>query len=168
MRIKFNKKSVILAVAALVLTASLTVDRAMAYFTVHLNTGGSVQMNIGFAETELLEEVDKDGKHVVIKNIGDYDCFVRAKVFSVVDISYIPSGGWEDGGDGYWYYTPVLPAGGSTEELLVTFEYPEITDENKVHEFDIIVVQECTPIIYDEDGNAIADWDAVITAEGTP
>lgn len=167
MRIKFGKKPVLLAAAALTLTATLTVGSAMAYFTAHSEASGAVRMNIGFTETEVDETVDGDGKHVTIKNIGDYDCFVRVKVFSVIDVDYSPFSGWEDGGDGYWYYTPVLPAGGSTEELLVTFEYPVNTEEDKKEEFNIIVVQECTPVVYDEAGSPAADWDRVITSDGT-
>ena len=30
-------------------------------------------------------------------------------------------------------------------------------------EFNVVVIQECTPILYDEDGNAYADWDNVVT-----
>lgn len=167
MKAKFSKRPVILAAAALMLTASLNVDNAKAYFTAHLETSGVVPINLGFTETEIEEDVDKDGKHVVIKNIGGYDCFVRVKVFSVIDVGYKPSAGWEDRGDGYWYYTPVLPAGGRTEELLVTFKYPVNTEENKTEEFDIIVVQECTPVVYDEGGIATADWNTVITTKET-
>lgn len=168
MRIQFNKKPVLLAAAALALTAALTVGSAMAYFTAHTEAGGEVPLNIGFTETEVDEKVDGGGKHIVIHNIGDYDCFVRVKVFSVIDIGYKPSGKWRDGGgDGYWYFDSVLPAGGSTEELLVTFEYPANTEEDKTEEFNIIVVQECTPVVYDEEGNAAADWGRVITSDGT-
>ena len=167
MRIKFDKKPVLLAAAALALTATLSVGSAMAYFTAHSEASGAVQLNIGFTETEVEETVDGDGKHVVINNIGDYDCFVRVKVFSVIDVDYKPTGSWRDGGDGYWFYDSVLPAGGSTEELLVTFEYPKNTEEDKKEEFNIIVVQECTPVVYDAEGNGIADWNRVITSDST-
>lgn len=167
MRIKFGKKPVLLAAAALLLTATLTVESAMAYFTAHSEASGKVMLNIGFTETEVEETVDGAGKHVVIKNVGDYDCFVRVKVFSVIAVDYKPSGSWRDGGDGYWYYDSVLSAGGSTEGLLVTFEYPKNTEEDKTEEFNIIVVQECTPVVYDEDGNPIADWNQTVASEGT-
>ena len=167
MRIKIDKKPVLLAAAALTLTATLTVGSAMAYFTTHTTAKGAVPLNIGFTETDIEEDVDSAGKHIVIKNIGDYDCFVRVKAFSVIDVNYESFGGWKDGGDGYWYYEAVLSAGGSTEELLVTFEYPKNTEEDKTEEFNIIVVQECTPVVFDVDGNAVPDWKSGISSDGT-
>lgn len=166
MRRKFNKKPVLLGAAALALIGTLSVGSAMAYFTTYSTAKGSVKMNIGFTETVPEETVDKDGKHVNIKNIGDYDCFVRVKVFSVLPLDYKPSEGWSAGDDGYWYYSPVLGAGKSTSELLVTFEYPENTEEDEKEEFNIIVVQECTPVVYDEAGNPAPDWNKVITDNG--
>lgn len=160
---KFDKRPVILAGAALALTMTLTVGSAMAYFTSYSTAKGAVKLNIGFTETVPEEKVDSGGKHVTIKNVGDYDCFVRAKVFSVVDVDFKASEGWRAGGDGYWYYDKVVASGASTSELLVTFEYPKNTEEEKTEAFDIIVVQECTPVVYDEDGSAVPNWDHVIT-----
>lgn len=164
---KFDKKKVILASAALALTGALAVGSAMAYFTTYSTAKGKVKMNIGFTETVPEEEVDSAGKHVVIKNIGDYDCFVRVKVFSVIDVDFQPGDGWRAGNDGYWYYDKVVAAGASTSELLVTFEYPKNTEEDKTEAFDIIVVQECTPVVYDEAGGAVPDWNHVITSDST-
>ena len=167
MRKKFNKKPVILAAAALALTVSLSVGSALAYFTAYSTAKGTVPLNIGFTETVPEETVDENGKHVVINNIGDYDCFVRVKVFSDIEVTYNPKNtdDWTDGGDGYWYYNPVLPAGEKTSELVVSFEYP--TGEDKTEEFNIIVIQECTPVVYNADGSAAADWTTVIPSEGT-
>ena len=73
-----------------------------------------------------------------------------------------PDGGWTDGGDGYWYYNDVLQAGQTTEkELNITYKFP--SGDQKPEEFNVVVIQECTPILYDEDGNAYADWDNVVT-----
>ena len=47
MRKKWNKKPVVLAAAALALTASVSVGSALAYFTTYSTAGGSVQMDIG-------------------------------------------------------------------------------------------------------------------------
>ena len=167
MRRKWNKKPVVLAAAALVLTASAFADDAMAYFTTYSSATGSVTMDLGFTETVPEEEVDAEGKHVRIANVGDYDCFVRVKIFSVIEVGYEPSEGWTQGSDGYWYYEPVLAAGETTPELLITYELPDASEEGGTDEFDIIVVQECTPVVYDEAGNPIPDWDNVIISEGT-
>lgn len=162
MRRKFDKKPVILATAALALTAALTVGSAMAYFTTYSTASGGVKMDMGFTETIPEEKVDTDGKHITIKNVGDYECFVRVKVFAEREVDYKPSEGWTLKDDGYWYYEAVLPAGESTTELLVTYTFPE-GDEKE--EFDIVVIQECTPVYYDEEGNPKADWNYVITEE---
>ncbi len=160
---KYKKKPLVLAAAAIALTGSLTVGSAMAYFTTYATAQGGVKMNMGFTETVPNEEVDEKGKHVTIKNTGDYDCFVRVRAFAPVELSYkAPDGGWTDGGDGYWYYNEILPAGQTTKtELNISYEFP--SGDQKPEEFNVVVIQECTPILYDEDGNAYADWNKVVT-----
>lgn len=160
-----HKKTLVLAAAAIALTGSLTVGSAMAYFTTYATAQGGVKMNMGFTETIPNEEVDENGKHITITNTGDYDCFVRVKAFAPVELSYqAPEGGWSDGGDGYWYYDEVLPAGQTTaQELNVSYQFP-VGDE-KASEFNVVVIQECTPILYDEEGNAYADWNHTVTAD---
>lgn len=165
MKKRWINKPVILTAAAIALTAAVTVGSAMAYFTTYTTAKGSVEMNMGFTETIPVEEVDEAGKHVTIENIGDYDCFVRVKVFSDVEVDYKAGSGWEENADGYWYYTEVLPAGESTSELLVTYEFPVNTEEDTTEEFNIVVIQECTPVLFDEDGTPYANWDHVITEE---
>lgn len=167
MRKKWNKKPVVLAAAALALTAAVYAGDAMAYFTTYSSAEGSVAMDLGFTETVPGDDVDEEGKHVWVENVGDYDCFVRVKIFSVIDVGYEPGDGWTEGSDGYWYYEPVLPAGEKTQEILVTYDFPDASEEGSPDEFDIIVVQESTPVVYDEAGNPIPNWDNVITSEGT-
>ena len=166
---KLHKKPLIMAVATLALTGTLAVGSAMAYFTTYSTAGGGVKMNMGFTETVPKEEVDKDGKHITIENTGDYNCFVRVKAFAPVEVgrSYnAPYGGWPAGDEGYWYYDDVLPAGKTTEqELNITYKFPEGND--KPEEFNIVVIQECTPVLYKEDGTPYADWNHVITDDST-
>lgn len=162
---KLHKKNLIMASAALALTGTLTVGSAMAYFTTYSTASGGVKMNMGFTQTVPNEEVDEDGKHVTISNTGDYDCFVRVKAFAPVDLSYqAPNGGWSSGEDDYWYYDKVLSAGETTpEELNISYSFP--SGEDKPEDFNVIVVEECTPVLYDQDGNPYADWNQVITNE---
>lgn len=168
---KFHKKSIILASAALVLTGVVSVGSAMAYFTTYTTASGGVTMNMGFTQTIPEEDVDEEGKHVKITNTGEYDCFVRVKVFAEIDVDYKPGEGWKQNGD-YWEYTKVLKGreaeeekGESTSELLVTYTYPKPDEGEEPEPFDIVVIQECTPVLYDADGNAYADWTRVITEE---
>lgn len=162
-----------LIAAAVTLTASLSVGSALAYFTTYCTAEGSYTMTMGFPETDIEEEVDSAGKHVTIQNTGDYDCFVRVKVFvsSPVDMNASYSGqGWESRSDGYWYYTPVLTAHTDSQEFLVSFEYPG--GEDAPDSFDIIVVYESVPVLYNENGEADMElsWNntaSIITGETT-
>lgn len=162
---KLHKKPLIMAAATLALTGTLAVGSAMAYFTTYSTAGGGVTMNMGFTETIPNEEVDENGKHITITNTGDYDCFVRVKAFAPVELTYnTPDGGWTDGGDGYWYYDEVLPAGETTShELNITYKFP--SGDEKPEEFNIVVIEECTPVLYQEDGTPYADWNHVITSD---
>ena len=162
---KLHKKPLIMAAATLALTGTLAVGSAMAYFTTYSTAGGGVKMNMGFTETVPKEDVDENGKHITIENTGDYDCFVRVKAFAPVELTYnAPDGGWTAGDEGYRYYDDVLPAGKTTEqELNITYKVPE--GDDKPEEFNIVVIQECTPVLYDKDGNPYADWNHVITTE---
>lgn len=164
MRKKFNKKHVILASAALALTAALTVGSAMAYFTDYTEASGEVVMDMGFTKTELIDEIKPDGKHVAIKNTGDYDCYVRVAIFAeeAIGETTVSGSDWNKNGD-YWEYTSVLKPGDSTSELLVTYDLRKV--EEKVEEVDIVVVSECSPVYYDQNGNPKPDWDYKVTEE---
>ena len=136
-------------------------------FTTYSTAGGGVKMNMGFTETVPKEDVDENGKHITIENTGNYDCFVRVTAFAPVKLTYnAPDGGWTDRGDGYWYYDEVLPAKAkTTKELNIKYTFP--TGDDKPEEFNIVVIQECTPVLYDEDGNPYADWNHVIKDDST-
>ena len=161
---KLHKKSLIMAAATLALTGTLAVGSAMAYFTTYSTAGGGVTMNMGFTETSPNETVDQNGKHVTISNIGDYDCFVRVTAFAPMELTYTaPNGGWKAEDDGYWHYEGVLPAGETTPKLNISYTFP--SGDDKPEEFNIVVIQECTPVLYDKDGTPYADWNHVITTE---
>ena len=155
---KLHKKPLIMAAATLALTGTLAVGSAMAYFTTYSTAGGGVKMNMGFTETVPKEEVDKDGKHITIENTGDYECYVRVKVFAGSQyqeglVYSDESGKWTPGDDGYYYYSDVIAPGAKSEELLV-----KISNMNLPKDFNVIVVSECTPVILDAEGNPSADW----------
>ena len=59
--------------------------------------------------------------------------------------------------DGYWYYSDIVPVSGNTEELLAKIAVPEEYKES----FNVVVVQECTPVFYEEDGTPYADWNRI-------
>lgn len=66
--------------------------------------------------------------------------------------------GWTLGEDGYYYYKDMIPAGGSTaNELLV-----KIDNMDSKEDFNVVVIQECAPVLYDENGNPYANWDMIL------
>ena len=155
---KLHKKPLIMAAATLALTGTLAVGSAMAYFTTYSTAGGGVKMNMGFTETVPKEDVDENGKHITIENTGDYECYVRVKVFAGSQyqeglVYSDESGKWTPGDDGYYYYSDVIAPGAKSEELLV-----KISNMNLPKDFNVIVVSECTPVILDAEGNPSADW----------
>lgn len=158
--IKQYGKLLVLSLAALSLVAATGAQDTMAYFTTYVTAGGSEIVRLG-AQTEIHEDVSNMTKHVSIQNVSQTnDCFVRVKVFhgdglSVTYTDTSGNGDWYDGTDGYWYYKPIVPAGGSTAVLDVKINLPAGFNKD---EFNVVVIQECTPVLYDNNGNASADW----------
>ena len=126
MKKKFNKKSLCLAAAALALTAGLSVNSAMAYFTTYATAAGGVTISLGSTTTIPEETVSDWTKHIVIKNTGDFECYVRVKVFAgdkyQDGLKYQGSEKWSPGEEDYYYYSDIVPAGGETEELQVMID----------------------------------------------
>lgn len=156
-----SKKSLCLAGAALLLAGSVTAGSAMAYFTTNATASGSAQVSLGFTQTEPNETFGEKSKHITIANTGERDCFVRVKVFAGETYQSglsIEGKGWELGEDGYYYYKEVVPAGTSTpDELVVT-----IDTMGSEQDFNVIVVQESTPVLYDASGTPYADWNVIM------
>ena len=167
---KLHKKPLVLAAAAIALTGSLTVGSAMAYFTTYATAGGGVKMNMGFTTTVPDEKIDEKGKHVTclpstircqIRQCHRRKCFDSDET---IIIAFIDDGGWQAGDDGYWYYESVLPAGETTkQELNISYQFP--SGDEKASEFNVVVIQECTPVLFDANGNAYADWNHAVTAD---
>ena len=161
----FNRyaKLAVMSAAALGMTAVLTIEGAQAYFTTYVSAGGSQVVNLG-AETEMHEGLSNMTKHISVENASAVnDCFVRVKVFcgNELAIDYTEADGgqnWYPGDDGYWYYRPILAAGTTTTVLDAKIVLPEGFDKDN---FNVVVIQECTPVVYDASGNATADWTTV-------
>ena len=154
---KLHKKPLIMAAATLALTGTLAVGSAMAYFTTYVEAEGGYPITLG-NETTIAEKVENMEKHIVLTNTGESDCFVRVKVFAGSQITLTMSGSsWIQGEDGYWYYSDIVPVSGNTEELLAQIAIPEEYKES----FNVVVVQECTPVLYEEDGTPYADWNRI-------
>ena len=79
---KRYKKNLCLAAAALTLTASLGVGRAMAYFTTYATAAGGASLSLNNTVTIPEEDVVNWTKNVTIQNTGETDCYVRVQVFT--------------------------------------------------------------------------------------
>lgn len=147
--------------AALGMTAALTLEGASAYFTTYVSAGGSQVVRLG-SSTEIHEDVSQMTKHISIENASaENDCFVRVKVFYGGDLEVVYSdteNNWHEGEAGYWYYRPILPAAQTTTGLDVKINVPEGYDRDS---FNVVVIQECTPVVFDGTGNPTADWSTV-------
>lgn len=159
-----NKRIICLAVAALLLIGSLTIEKTMAYFTAYDLAEGGVKLELGFTETVPKEDVVSGQKKITLTNIGDYACYVRLKALTgdkykdqLVYSEPDGAGKWTPGEDGYYYYSDILQPGESTTQLNVSFAFPE----EEPADFNVIIIQECTPVLYDENGNPYADWNNV-------
>lgn len=165
--IRMKKKNLCLAAAALTLAMGVSVGGAMAYFTTYAAASGGARLSLGNTVTVPEEQVVDWTKHVTIQNTGDVDCFVRVRAFAGEKyqdgLTYADDNGkWSPGEDGYYYYSDVVPAGGEAEELRIG-----VDNMDSEESFNVIVVQESTPALYDEQGNPYADWNRVMDSSKT-
>lgn len=164
---KMNKKSLCLAAAALTLTAGISAGTAMAYFTTYTEASGGVTLDMGFSETVPKEEFSNWTKHVSVENTGDYDCFVRVKALAGAKyqdgLQYSDSDGkWTPGEDGYYYYSDPIAPGKSSSVLDIKIDSKETEDS-----FNVVVVQESTKVLYNEDNKPYADWTQIADTSET-
>ena len=162
MKRNWNKKYLCLAAAAFTLVAGVSVGGTMAYFTTYATASGGAEIKLGTTEIVPEEEVVNMEKQIAVKNTGDFDCFVRVKVFAgdkyQSGLQFVPDaeGTWSQADDGYYYCGKVVPKGGISNTFTV-----KIDDMDSDDDFNVIVVQECTAVLYDENGNPYADWNRI-------
>lgn len=164
---KINKKSLCLAAAALTLTAGISAGTAMAYFTTYTEASGGVTLNMGFSETIPKEDFSNWTKHVSVENTGDYDCYVRVKALAGSKyqdgLQYSDSDGkWTPGEDGYYYYSDPIASGESTSVLDI-----RINSKESDASFNVVVVQESTKVLYNENNETYADWTQIADTSET-
>ncbi len=151
----YVSKITLLAALALVMASAWSVRISLAYFTTYATAKGSHELALG-TQTTLHEDIKGMEKHVRIENTGGIDCYVRVKVFagSTVKLSFAGDG-WKQEADGYWYYGNIVAPGASANTMVVSITGPEDED---METFNVVVVQECTPVLYNEAGEPYADW----------
>ena len=157
-------KWLFLAAAITLIISAVAVKPTMAYFTDTTKAEGGFQIKIGDGDPEIHEEVSGMTKKITIKNTGDYPIFVRAKAIYPDDckVTFEPTGGWSDGGDGYYYYdNPVAPKESTPEDTPLTLKISRA--ETSTGDFNVIIVQEATRVSYDENGKV--DWDSAVKSQ---
>ena len=160
---KLNKKHRVLASAAIVaalIVAGVSVKQTLAYFTTYATAKGGISIDIG-PTTDVNEKFKDWKKTIQVENTGDADCFVRVKVIAASQFEIAAEGSnWSLSDDGYWYYSQVVPVGQMTEPIVASIHVSEDVKTS----FNVVVVQECTRVSYDENGNPCvasdADWTA--------
>jgi hypothetical protein len=141
---------------------------AWAYFTDSHHADGGLPIK-GQPDVELHEWYAQATKHVTVTNNVEsgVPVFVRAKVQTSLPFTVDPGSGWsaEPDEDGWYYYDTVLRGGEETEELLVEFTFPTVKSEEQPDgeavygdNYSAIVLYEYAPAIYNEEGNAVIDW----------
>lgn len=155
-----KKKNIFLAVLAVALILFGSAGSAWAYFTTYVEARGTLEIALE-DETTVEEDFSDWTKHVVIASDADSEpVYVRARAYcgSQYELVYTSADNkWAPNSDGYYYYSDILSGGQKTSELLVRIENvpKDVTD---VSEFNVAVIYETTPVLYDENGDPYADW----------
>ena len=184
-----SRRNLILIALVFALIICATIQPAMAYFTTYVRAKGGHTVTLGDTTT-ITEEFSSWTKKVTISNrAGSEPVFIRAKV--LYEGSYtldVKGDGWtRKQADNYYYYgqsTPQLTLtalnenesttqlnveikGIPTEKLSDGSPNPAFQQLKDGESFSVVVVYESTPVRYEANGAAFADWDAQIVEVGS-
>ncbi len=166
---KMNKRVISLAACALVLTAALSVKPAMAYFTASASANGKVAVAIEDTHTSISESGEGQTKVISVANTEQTPCYVRVAVLMPESISAAYAGtNWSyNEQDQYYYYSEILNAGESADDLTLTIDTTNALADAKLTyaDFNVIVIPESAKVLYDENGSPYADWNQKIYPE---
>lgn len=169
------KRKPIAVALALALAICMGATPAWAYFTWNDQAAGGSAVHFT-PRTQIHEQYLDGQKTVTITNAEDAGpALVRARVYASTAFSNVTAegAGWTPSSQtvkadsGWIYCNEVLPAGGTTAELKVTFDFPkqESPDPDAPYvisdgeNYSVVVVYEASPVLYDAQGNAYANWD---------
>lgn len=174
MKKNMSKKSCGLALMALILTMGISVGGVMAYFTTYTEAKGEVTMELSYPDVDIEEKVVGGKKEIKLANTGDEACYVRLKALTgdaykgLVYYEPDDAGKWIPGADGYYYYSDIVEAEGVTSQINVGINFPEAKEGEEVPaDFNVIIIQECTQVLYEEDGTPYADWNKIAEVSQT-
>jgi hypothetical protein len=162
-----NKHTISLAVCALALAAGLTVRPAMAYFTDYTEASGAVKISVADPNATIDEKVSDMTKKIKITNNGAEPCFVRVKAIAA-DKYTLTRGensneNWQyNEEDEYYYYNQPLAVSDTTGELNIKIGWNGTED---TEDFNVVIIQEATKVLYKENGEPYADWTRKISTD---
>lgn len=169
-----KNRKLITMIVSLALVLAATVGITVAYFTDYEQGKGGAKLTLK-GETWIDEHADKDSKDIVIQNVGETEMIVRVMVYGDASHLTITDGqsGWILGSDGYYYYNKILkpdPAGnGKGDESTTLHAEINVSGDEDIEDFDIIVTQDARLVIYDgtEAGGIVCPegWDAAAVAQ---
>ncbi len=164
-----KRRTLYLAALALILVLGAGIGESLAYFSTYAEAKGGYVIELG-DRTELKEEFSNWTKRVTVVSAEDSEpVFIRVKAFcgSRYSLSYLDeSGRWSLGDDGYYYYSEIVPGGGSTAELQIRIgNVPASVKDGD--SFNVIVIYESSPARWREDGTAYADWSVILDRVST-
>ena len=171
MRRMDRAKSVLLAALALALVLGSTAVPSMSYFTTYVTANGSKVLELHGTDIKIDEEVDSNVKSVRVKSTGETECYARVKVFcplqeTVPEVLAFTSqadgaGTWEQGSDGYWYYSEPIAPGDLSATLKIEIDMERLKAAGLGgQDLDVVVVAECAPVLYDGTGAKLANGPA--------
>ena len=150
---KYSIRTALLTCLALVMVLGASVGPSLSYFTTYVTAEGGYTIHLENVDTRVEEDYDGGAKHIFITNVGEANCYLRAKIFAGDMIDLVVSGeGWYEAGDGYWYYEHVLQPGERSSELTASVT---VKDRRMEQDYNVIVVSECTPVVSEGVGR---DW----------
>ncbi len=153
----------IIAVLAVLLILGAQMGSAYAYFTAYTKAEGGYPIHLG-GKGEIEEKFASWTKMLTIT--ADSDCepvFVRAKgICARFNLTYDLKDGWTAGDDGYVYYDKPISFGGSTNELRIHIDNVPEEEVEEGDAFNVAVIYEMTPVLYEEDGTEYADWTRIL------
>ena len=165
------RKIPVIAALACALLVSANAVPAFAYFTDTSAANGGLTLGI-VPKTDISEKYATGTKHVVITNdeTATSPVFVRARVFASDAFSTSIGGSNWSGPDaqGWYEYANPVEAGGATDELTVSITFPPVSSDQDVSgaqigdNYNIVIIYESTPVLYDEAGDAYADWEFIL------
>lgn len=144
---KHKKIKVLLSVLVVaVMCVGGTWASLRAYDTPAVNTFELAQVGTDIEEGGGSGEQTAESKDPIVRNNGKSPVYVRARVNlsniadSDITIQYNTADSWQNGNDGFWYYTAILNKNEATTPLFTDIVIADSVSKDA--EFDVFVYQE--------------------------